>query len=134
MRKERRRPMYFTVHRLHDGTVLVARPIRKPSKQELTQTNLRIDPDGVAREFAGSGRELSDVNNDTRTRFQEIIATNLNTRRAIRDLLLPQLAETLEEVQSLHARLDRLEALLTVHGQSAAASGEPPPRMPGTQP
>lgn len=113
MGRQRRRPMYFTVHRLHDGTVLASYPIRKPSKQELKSERMRIDPDGVAREWADNGRNLSDVNNDTRTRFQDIIATNLNTRRAVRELVEPRLAETLEEIGKLRAQLDRIEALLT---------------------
>ena len=87
MRRERLRPMHFSVHRLHDGTVLAAYPIRKPSKQELKRDHVRIDPDGVAREFADGGRNLSDVHNETRTRFQDIIAANMNTRRAIRELV-----------------------------------------------
>ena len=112
MGRQRRRPMYFTAHRLHDGTVLAAYPIRKPSKQELKRERVRIDPDGVAREWADNGRNLSDIHNETRTRFQDIIATNLNTRRAIRELLEPRLAETMEEIAKLREQLDRIEALL----------------------
>ena len=99
-------------HRLHDGTVLAAYPIRKPSKQEFKRERVRIDPDGVAREFADGGRNLSDIHNETRTRFQDIIAVNLNTRRAIRELVEPLIAETREEVGKLRAQLDRIEALL----------------------
>lgn len=128
MTRQRRRPMYFSAHRLHDGTVLWAFPIRKPSKQELKRDHVRIDPDGVAREFADGGRNLSDVHNETRTRFQDIIATRLNTRRAIRELVLPCLAETLEEVRNLHSRLDRIEALLTRHAQASTPRDEPPSR------
>ena len=128
MGRQRRRPTYFSAQRLHDGTVLWAFPIRKPSKQELKREHVRIDPDGVAREFAGSGRELSDVYNETRTRFQDIIATRLNTRRAIWELVLPRLTKTMEEVGKLRAQLDRIEALL-ISGQahSPAPPGEPPP-------
>ena len=111
--------MYFSAHRLHDGTVLAAFPIRKPSKQELKRERTRIDPDGVAREFADGGRNLADVHNETRTRFQDIIATRLNTRRAIRELVEPCLAETMEEVGKLRAQLDRIEALLMA-GQAKA--------------
>ena len=108
----RRRQVYFLAHTLHDGTVLASYPIRRPSKQELRREHVRIDPDGVARGFAVSGKNLSDVENESRYRFQDIIATNLNTRRSLRQLVLPLLAETLEEVGKLHARLDRIEALL----------------------
>ena len=95
---QRRRPMYYTAHLLHDGTVLWAYPIRKPSKQELKLNRIRIDTDGLARVWADAGRDIRDVTNETRTRFQDIIATNLNTRRSLRQLVLPLLAEALGEV------------------------------------
>lgn len=120
MGRQRQRPMHFTVHRLHDGTVLAAYPIRKPSKQELKRERVRIDPDGVAREWADGGRNLSDVQNETRTRFQDIIATRLNTRRAIQELVLPRLDQLSEQVEGLGAQLDRIEALL------APAPSKPP--------
>ena len=104
--------MHFYTHVLHDGTVLAAFPIRKPSKRGFHPGRVRNDPDGVACEYADGGKNLSDVHNDTRTRFQDIIATNLNTRRAIRDLVLPCLAEALERVQRLQGQLDRIEAAL----------------------
>lgn len=113
MGRQRRRPIYFTIERLHDGTVLWAFPIRKPSKQELKRERVRIDPDGVAREWASNGSNLSDVENESRTRFQDIIATSLNTRRAIRDLVLPRLDEVSQEVAKLREQLDRIEALLS---------------------
>ena len=132
MGRQRWRPMYFSAHTLNDGTVLAAFPIRKPSKQALKQNHARIDPDGVARVFADAGKDLSDVRNETRTRFQDIISTNLNTRRAIRKLVLPCLAETQEEVGKLSSQLDRIEALLmsrnagglTAPGGAPTSTGE----------
>jgi hypothetical protein len=124
MTRQRRRPMYFTVHRLHDGTTLSAYPIRRPSKQELKRDRVRIDPDGVAREFATAGKNLSDVGNETRMRFQDIVATRLNTRQAIRELVPPLLAETMEEVRGLRVQLDRIEALLVLGHTSPGGSGD----------
>ena len=49
---------------------------------------------------------------ETRTRFQDIISANLNTRRAIGKLVLPYIAEVLEEVGKLREQQDRIEALL----------------------
>ena len=123
MARQRRRPMYFTAHLLYDGTVLSAFPIRRPSKQELKRDRVRIDPDGVARAFADAGKNLSDIHNETRTRFQDIIATNLNTRRAIRELILPRLNEALEGIGELRARLDRIEAELTAREARAPHGG-----------
>lgn len=114
--------MYFSIQRLHDGTVLWAFPIRRPSKQELKRDRVRIDADGVASEWAVNGRSLSDTHNDTRTRFQDIIATNLNTRRAVRELVLPCLADTREEVCKMREQLDRIEAMLVSRGGGSPGS------------
>lgn len=112
MRRFRRRPMYYNVSMLNDGTILWALPIRKPSSRLPSEYRPTIDPDGVADEWASNGQHLRDPDNETRTRFQDIVATSLNTRRAIRDLALPALAEVLTEVRSLHERLERIEGKL----------------------
>jgi hypothetical protein len=104
--------MYFHVSSLRDGTVLAAYPVRKPSARVLKRDGRRIDADNVCQEFSGAGRELSDVNNDTRTRFQDIIANSLNLRRAVRSLLLPRLQALESELAALHVQLDRVEQVL----------------------
>lgn len=114
--RARRRPMHYTVFMLHDGTVLAAFPIRKPSQRVLKQDGRRIDSDGVVVEHAGAGKELSDHRNETRCRFQDIIAASLNSRRAIRALVLPVLAQLRTEVQVLREQLDRIENRLPKSG------------------
>lgn len=113
MTRLRRRPMHYLASTLHDGTVLAAYPIRKPSKRAFKEDHLRVDADGVTIEHAGAGGQLSDVQNDTRTRFQDIISVNLNTRRALRAMVLPGLVDLARELQVLHAQLERIEGLLT---------------------
>jgi len=108
MRRTRRRALHYSAHTLYDETVLAAYPVRKPSPQRIKRDHLRIDADGVAIDFSGAGRELSDVHNDTRMRFQNIIATNLNTRRALRALVLPPLQELQAEVAALRAEVAAL--------------------------
>lgn len=112
MRQPRRRPTFYAAVTLHDGTVTAAFPSRRPSKQELKQAGRRIDEDCVARGSAESGRQFSDVNYDSRDRFHDIIATRLNTRRAIRELVLPRIGEVLDEVRKRDARMERIEAML----------------------
>lgn len=108
MRRTRRRAMHYTAHMLHDGTVLAAYPIRKPSPHVIKRDHLRIDEDGVAFVFSGAGRELSDWHNESRMRFQDVIASNLNTRRALRDLILPPLHDLRSEVAALRAEVAAL--------------------------
>jgi hypothetical protein len=113
MARERRRPCYYMALSLHDGTVTAAYPIRRPSKQELKQNQRRIDPDGVARGYTESGYDLRNVDYLERFRFQDIISTSLNTKRAIRQLVLPRLEEMHEEMAALREQLDRIEAMMT---------------------
>jgi hypothetical protein len=87
-------------------------PIRKPTPHIIKRDRLSIDRDGVCQEYAGAGRELSDVHNETRMRFLDIIATRLNTRRAPREIVLPALLKLQTDVDELHNRLDRIERLL----------------------
>ena len=95
--------MHCSARTLHDGTVLAAYPVRKPTPHVIKSDHLKIDEDGVAFVFSGAGRELSDVENQTRMRFQNIIATNLNTRRALRELVLPSCEERHCEIAALRA-------------------------------
>jgi hypothetical protein len=110
MRRPRRRPIHYMVSALHDGTVTSALPIRKPSKQQFKQERHRVDPDGVTIESASSGRQYANVDDPGRVRFIDLMASNLNTRRAIRELVLPRIEEVLAEVRRLHARIDAMEA------------------------
>jgi hypothetical protein len=114
MPRERRRPIHYTVIMLRDGTVISAIPVRKPAARILKRDGDRIDPDGVIREYATAGIEYGTTCPlDERPRFLDIFATNLNTRRAIRALVLPELAGLREEVRGLRAQLDRIEEKMT---------------------
>ena len=121
MRRERRRPMYFFTLALKDGTVLASWPERKPSSSGKGRYRPWIDDDNVCRESLTTGDNICDVHNEGRTRFQDIIATNLNTRRAIRTLVLPQLAEMRQELVKMRAQLDRIERQVGAVG----ATGRP---------
>jgi hypothetical protein len=110
MRRKPRRPMYFVADCLRDGTVMAAHVDRKPSPHVMKRDNLRIDPDGVFKEFVSSGRHLlSDVKYEDRTRFQDILANSLNARRAIRALVLPQLESLVSQVAAMQEQLQRIE-------------------------
>lgn len=96
---------------LRDGTNTSAPPIRKPSARSF-EGSQRPDPDGIVVEYASNGREFTDVDNEERTRSLDIIATNLNTRRALRELVQPSLAETAVALRSMQEQLSRMEAML----------------------
>lgn len=112
MRRPRRRAMYYSASSLHDGTILAAHPMRKPAPRIMKRDGMRTDDDGVTQEFSRAGRELSDWNNETRMRFQDVVANRLNTRRAIRDLVLAPLAEMKTEMATLRMEIARLTQAL----------------------
>lgn len=108
MRRPRRRQMHYYANGLYDGTVLGAYPIRKPAPRIMRRDGMRVDADGVTQFHPGAGEYLRDCSDDRRFRFQDILANALNSRRAIRDLVLPQLASLAAEVAALRAEVARL--------------------------
>lgn len=116
MRRRLRKKIHYTVHCLKDGTVTVAYPVRKPSAEALKRDKEVIDDDGVCREFQTAGREYSDFKFESRFRFMDVMATAMNTRRIVRELVLPRidfLESRIEAVQSSISRIEELMAKLT---------------------
>ena len=112
MRRQKRRSMHYSAISLFDGTVIAAHPIRKPTPKTIKQEKLRIDEDGVYREWSDAGKELSDVHNESRMRFQNIISARLNTRRAIREIVCPYLLKLQKDIDHLCNQLDHIHQLL----------------------
>jgi hypothetical protein len=110
-RRPRRRPMTYRVSTLHDGTILAACPERKPARRIMKRDHCRIDADGVLSDISRNGKELRDWHYEGRFRFQDIIANRLNARRAIRELVLPELAALRAALTALRSDLARLEEL-----------------------
>lgn len=110
MPRTRRRQTYYAVHLLHDGTVIAAYPVRKPCPRILKRDGMRIDEDGRAIEFSRNGVEIGDPGNPTRMRFQDILAVNLNSRRAIRERAGGPLDELCREIRALRAEVAELRA------------------------
>ena len=104
--------MYYSTISLHDGTVIATHPVRKPIPKTIKRDKLRIDKDGVCKETLFTGKELSDVTNESRFRFQDIIATRLNTRRAIREIVCPFLLKLQKDVDDVRSKLDHIQQLL----------------------
>ncbi len=112
MRRERRRALHYLANSLCDGTVLAAYPIRKPTPKVMKRDHLAVDEDGVCREWLDTGSGLAISQDAGRFRFMDIISANLNTRRAIRHLVLPRLAVLQQQVEAVQGQLDRIERLL----------------------
>ena len=109
MPRRRRKTVYYDAISLFDGTVMAAEPMRKPSSRVMKRDRLTVDSDGVCRELLHDGKELRDVGNENRFRFMDIISTSLNTRRALREIVLPALEFLREDIAALQSQLDRIE-------------------------
>lgn len=112
MRRQQRKSLHYHAEALYDGTVIAAFPIRKPLPKVIKRDHLRIDDDGVCREWLRAGQELRDPNNETRFRFQNIIATSLNARRALREIVLPRLTALQAEIAAVRTHLGHIEQML----------------------
>jgi hypothetical protein len=97
--------------------------MRKPAPRIMKRDGMRTDADGVTQEFTRAGRELSDWNYEGRLRFQDIIANRLNTRRALRDLVVVPLTEIHAELAALREEVASLRQALAEH--RIAGPGKP---------
>ena len=112
MRRQRKRPMHYDVMCLHDGTVIAGHPDRKPTPKIIKRDKIIIDDDGAYNRWTYSGKELSDVLNENRFRFQNIISNRLNTRRAIREIVMPELAQLKEDIKGIRNQLNEIQESL----------------------
>ena len=112
----RLRKVYYTVFALKDGTVLFARPTRKPHRRRGSR-GPRIDEEGICQWFPEKWERFDQMPDRVWTAFQSVVGTCLNTKRIIRtrvesrfDVLDQKLKEMGERLESLERRLDRIHA------------------------
>lgn len=105
MAKPVKRPTYYTAICLRDGTILCALPTRKPIRRILKRDKQSIDVDNIIESWRTSGGEYRTIDMPRRERFMGIMTNSLNTRRNLRDLVLPTL-------DAIETRLSRIEAML----------------------
>lgn len=111
-KKPRRRMVCSFTFGFHDGSVIAVGPNRKPSDRKLKEDGLYLDEDGVFHENYYSPTSWQSWEIDERRRVTGILANRLNTRRAIRELVLPELNTLHESIESLREQLDRIEKKL----------------------
>ena len=114
MRHPKRRPIHYSAICLYDGTVIAAYPVRKPTPKIIKRDKLKIDEDGICRGWMESGKVLSDSKNENRFRFHDIISNRLNTRRTIREMVLPQISKLQEDMDGLRTQLGEIQQLLSI--------------------
>lgn len=116
-RKPRHRPMHYTAFAYADGAVTSCTPRRKPLPKEIKQDGLHIDADFVCKEFQSTPGEFGTWPDGQRARFSDLLANRINMRRAIRDIVIPVLADIQTSIEKLNKRLDEIE--LTLNNSSS---------------
>ena len=113
MRRQRRKPVYYAVTGLNDGTVMAAYPVRKPAARIMKRDGQKLDADNVCREFMGNYVGAFKLDDPGRLRFFDIFANRLNARRAMRELILPEIQAVREEIAALRDEIRHLAATLS---------------------
>lgn len=112
MRRQKRKPVYYGASSMNDGTVMSAYPIRKIPDRIMQRDGQVLDEDGLCREFMGSYVKSFDMTDPGRLRFFDIFANRLNTRRAIREIAIPEINSLRDEVGDLREQVQQLVELL----------------------
>lgn len=120
--RPRRRSVYFSVTAMHDGTVLTAVPIRKPAGRIMKRRCQKPDADNVCDERRGSYVESFPIDDPGRLRFFDIMANRLNTRRAIRELVLTRLDEMDRRIEAIQKQVEQI-AQQVQHVRAGAGGG-----------
>ena len=116
-RKPRRRTVYSWTFGFPDGAVIGVAPERKPTDKRIKEEGWSIDDDGVYRETLYDSDYWKTWEPEKRYKAVELLANRLNTRRAIRELILPELKSLHESIDSLRKQLDRIEDAITRNGR-----------------
>ncbi len=108
-RKPRRRMVHWVTSGFNDGSVTGCHSELKVSEKRAKEEGIYICPDGVQREYTYKPSEFRGWKVEQRVRVSDILSNRLNTRRAIRELILPELVAIAETLQRIEDRLDRIE-------------------------
>jgi hypothetical protein len=100
----KKRPAYYSVHALRDGTIWFAVQGRKPSKKGKPI----IDEDGIYQWFLDEAHSASLADWGKCLRLSAV-AMSLNTKRIVRQQVETKLELILEKLVSIEQRLNRLE-------------------------
>lgn len=111
-RKPRRRPVHYTTITFPIGAVMTCTPRSKPLPKQIKEERLQIDADYVCEELQFSPEEFDRLPDTARAKFSDLMANRINMRRAIREIVMPVLAEVQSSLEQLNQRLSQMERLL----------------------
>lgn len=108
-RKPKRRMVCSFTYGFHDGSVIACGPETKPSERKIKEEGIYICPDGVMREHYYSPSTWPVGTSDKERRNISLtLANRINTRRAIRELVLPELEAIQKSLEILHQKVNEL--------------------------
>lgn len=108
-KKPRRQPVYYTVFAFKDGAIVTGAPSRRFSRKRIKEDGIYIDQDLVMREYRYDVKTFERSTDEQRIRMVDTLATRLNMRRTVRELVLPVLASIEASITALHKRMEGLE-------------------------
>jgi hypothetical protein len=114
--KPRRRDVYSIAFVFPDGSAFSCGPNRKPSSKRLKDDAAFVDEDFVFKEYKYGPDEWAAWPDDQRRELGQTMAIRLNTRRSIRELVLPELKIIQDSLQLITTRLDSIEQRLKADG------------------
>lgn len=107
-KKPRRRDVYFIAFSFPNGAAFACGPERKPSTKRIKEDSLYIDDDFVFRETKYGSTEWHSWSPEHRRELSQIMAIRLNSRRALRELVLPELKIIQVSLNALDSKLNEI--------------------------
>ncbi len=104
----KKKPVYYHVFVAEDGTILDVRQTYKPRKSSM-RPRIKIDEDGVHTEWTQSLDDWNSFSDWAKGSYTTTMATRLNLRRTLRELVLPRLDGVERQLASIQEKLDRIE-------------------------
>lgn len=111
-KRRRRRDVYSIAFVFPDGSAFCCSPERKPSEKHMKERGEYADEDFVFREYKYGPHDWTEWPKDHIRELGQTMAIRLNTRRAIRELVLPEFKAVLDSLAEIHNRLDHLETMI----------------------
>lgn len=111
MPPRKKKPVHYTSFSFNGGAAFSVSPARKPYTKKGKQSYFtQEDPDLVCVEFFEGPEYAVDLTDEYRQHVSGILANRINTRRALRELVLPELESLRKSVAELTAKIDQLLA------------------------
>jgi hypothetical protein len=111
-RKRQRKPVHYTAIAYQDGAVIAAFPMVKPTAKHLKERKQVVDADGVCIESKYAWQGFGTFPDAERRHLATLHANRLNTRRALREIVLQELTSIQAAVARLSEQIEQLDRRL----------------------